>query len=194
MTAADGVPNGVSMLRRSMLISSGNEYRPVPPITPNASAIALVLQRVDARKIPALLVVVHAEAEHVTIRNLDADEVRADARRSAVVKLAAEYRDQDAPRALIETEVADRAQRVALVENVVGQQHGAAEQFQARLLDPEQFAAARAAAIARRMHVVEFQIGRNRQRERTAENQATVHDGQEHRCLTVQALGNRAAH
>jgi hypothetical protein len=44
------------------------------------------------------------------------------------------------------------------------------------------------------MHVVEFQVGRNSQRQRAAENQAAIHHREENRCLAVQAIGNCAAH
>ena len=60
--------------------------------------------------------------------------------------------------------------------------------------DISMFAALGRAAIARRVHVVEFEIGGNRQRELRAEDQAAVHDRQEHGRLAVQACDDRATH
>ena len=68
----------------------------MPPITARSMAsvpATSALERVQAREVAALLVVIHAVAVDVAVRHLDPHVVGADAGNAAIVQLACQHRD-----------------------------------------------------------------------------------------------------
>src|SRR6185312_16995538 len=73
-----------------------------------------VAQRIDARQVAPLLVIVHAEAEDVTVRQNHAVEVGLDALDHPAVRLAAHAGNEHPARAAAQAIFADRLERGAL--------------------------------------------------------------------------------
>src|SRR4051794_35863725 len=109
----EGFPKRVSTLRVSTSCRSASLYTPVPPIT--ASAIALIrsiLQRVDARQVAALLVVVHAEAEYVAVGHFQANIIGTDAGDGACVLFGGQCGDAHVGSTLLHAPSTHRSQGV----------------------------------------------------------------------------------
>ena len=118
-----------------------------------------VLQRVDRRQVAALLVVVHAVAEHVAVRHFERRRSpRTGPARSGRARFTASAAMRTSRAPCSRHQSRDRGQRVAFVEDVVDQQHAAAAQRRRRAVLPRQFAAGGRAAVAGGVQVVEFQV------------------------------------
>src|SRR5690606_6800863 len=93
---------------------------------PSPAGARSVGQRVDGGQVAALLVVIHAVAEDIPVRDLHSRPVGADAVDAAVVDLGGEHRDADVGGAFVLAPAGHRLQGVAFVEDVVDQDHAAA--------------------------------------------------------------------
>src|SRR5579885_3562942 len=79
----------------------------------------LLAHRVNGRKLAPVVFVIHAAAEHITVGQLEPDELGVRARRPPRMALLREHRDPEAGGRKFLERAAHRHQRVAFVEDVV---------------------------------------------------------------------------
>src|SRR5215216_4703905 len=115
--APDGSPYGVRTTSRRVTSRFASCVSPLPPMIASiATPASAALQRVDRWQVSPRAVHIHAETEHVAVRNGNADEIGLDGPRAAGIFLR-EHRGIELGRTRLHKLLAHGRERMAFIQN-----------------------------------------------------------------------------
>ena len=151
-----------------------------PILLPKGAASGL-FQRINARQVAQVAVVVHAAAVDVAVFHFAADEVRRVTRDFAVVFFVEQYRAAQALRVLRLELVNDSLDGDAFVEDVVNEQDVFARNRRGRPHFPDEVVARRVVAVARGVQVVHAVEEGETCQQLSGGDETAVHDDEDER-------------